>query len=1017
MKKIAFVLIFCLLVLFLSAQLIPVQNSGTGVVGTWNILVIPVEFNNWSHNQPISSTYNPYFAPVQIEDLNERYNSIAKDYYAMTSRGNVNVNFHVFPQWLNMGNMTTYAGSAFAPTSLLTGSINAYNNAYQNHPGWFHESYYDKTVIAFAGPVYQDEWAHEWTGTVWSVNQFIWAIAYLAGSNGKANCISAYSGVGVITHEMGHALFNLKDKDVSGRIPNYRYQLMGAGSWNGCDALSPYSYQVNDKYKNVVPSPIEPWIRVNLGWERQPLQLSGGSQSSRLLLAPVTDVGLVNDAQNYRNLIAVSAGSSYYLLENRQHNINLTSTPNVDWNVPNTKSWDIALPSEGILVWKITDSWRSSSGSDSGYSSISQLWSEVIDANPSTTTLPADYRYRYIDGHDSAIGPRTSAFNDLSGYNILGKYDAPIALGQSFSLPGTSVVITYEERFPDGSVHIRLDNVNQNLQDPAPIYAQAQIATNPDIFDITMATNSSANFNMQISNVGEEGSILNYSIELLQVSNPNSSRFGNGTRETEVSIGTGTDYNPRPFDTWLGMGRSVALLRATEIGNTGLITHLAWSVRTARTYNLPIKIWLKPTNETQVSTSTWNTNGATLVFDGSRAFNTTGWHSIDIVDYEYSGGNLLVLTEANFGANGTSSTIQFHNVTNATGLHAWTRSGMSSYTLDAKRPNILLTIAPANSLSLLSPIGGEIWRVGESRQISWQSTGQIPQINIQISSDAGSTWQSLVQNIANTGSYTWLIPDMVGNSVRIKVVSADDHTVYSGSATNFEISPFVPGFQFTSDLAGIRVSNGSIMNLGWNTIGDIPLVALDLSTNSGQSWTNLYLGANTGSYTWNVYAPLSQQCVLRLRNLENTEVVEISSIFEIYHAFTWLQAEPLTGSLAAGEFETIGLHVNTTSMYPGEYFAEIRINGSGETVVIPFGLVLTTQSTPIGVPQNIRIEANGNQIVLNWDNIPGAMYNIYASSQVAEGFELIGYTEQNSWSETVGTKRFYFIRATEFERK
>ncbi len=514
MKRILFILGFIFAAISIYGQLIPVQNDGAGMTGTWNILVIPVEFNNWAHNQPISSTYNPYYAPVEISDLDDRYNTFAKEYYAMASRGKVNVNFHVFPQWINMGNMTSYAGSAFAPTSLLTGAINAYNNRYSAVPGWNPEVQYDKTIIAFAGPVYQDEWAHEWEGTAWNINQFIWAIPYLAGDNGKANCISIYSGVGVITHEMGHALFNLKDKDVSSRVPNYRYQLMGAGAWNGCDALDPFAYQANDIYKNVVPSPIEPWIRVNLGWERQPLAFSAGEEESMLLLAPVADPETVNDTENYRNLIAVSAGNSYYLLENRQHSIDLTASQNVDWNLPNSKSWDLALPTEGILVWKITDAWRSNSGSDSNYSSISQLWSEVIDTNPSTTTLPSNYRYRYIDGQDSSIGPRTSVFNDhSSGYNILGKYDAPIALGQSFTLPGTSVVISYEERYPDGSAHVRLSNVNNSINDPAPNFAQPVLSVSPELFDLNMGPEKEQNLPLTISNTGEAGSVRAYTIQ------------------------------------------------------------------------------------------------------------------------------------------------------------------------------------------------------------------------------------------------------------------------------------------------------------------------------------------------------------------------------------------------------------------------------------------------------------------------------------------------------------------------
>lgn len=1002
MKPLAMVLVFIMLAISIWAQLIPVQNNGSGVSGTWNILVIPVEFNNWAHNQPINPTYNPYFDPVEISDLEERYNTFAKDYYAMTSRGKVNVNFHVFPQWINMGNMTSYAGSAFAPTSLLTGSISAYNNRYSSVPGWNHESYYDKTVIAFAGPVYQDEWDHEWTGTNWSISQFIWAIAYMAGDNGKANCISIYSGVGVITHELGHALFNLKDKDVSSRIPNYRYQLMGAGAWNGCDALDPNAYQSSDLYKNVVPTPIEPWIRVNMGWENQPTQISVGNQEARFLLAPITDQNLINDPENYRNLVAISAGNSYFLLENRQHNINLTSTPNVDWNLPNSESWDIALPSEGVLVWKITDSWRSSYGYDSSYSSITQLWSEVVDANPTTTTLPVSYRYRYIDGHDSAIGSRTSAFNDVNGYNILGKYDAPITLGQSFTLPGTSVVVTYETRYLNGSVHVRLSNVNSSINDPAPNLAMPTLNVNPGSIVANMGTEQVQNRQLAISNTGEEGSLLEYSIQL-------SESLPSRDRTEIVTIGNGTDYWPRPFDTWNARGRAVSLLTSSEIGRTGSITHLGWSVRTARSYNLPIKIWLKPTSISSVTTASWDTNGATLVYDGTYAFSSTGWKTIDITDYLYNSGNLMVLTETNYGGSGTSANVQFHNVTNATSMHAWNRDS-GGFSVDSRRPNIRLTFAPLLSLTIVQPNGGELFRVGETREITWSTTGSISQVDILFSNDGGSGWSTVASQINNQDNYQWIVHNQVSNQCKIKVLSSSDPLVFGQSASVFEIQPFVPGFQFTNIQAAQRFANGTDYLVTWNTVGNIAQVTLELSLDNGQSWTELLSSANNGSYQWSVWHHRSESCRFRLSDASDTQVQELSPVFEVYQPFTWLSVSDLSGSLGSGDVDNITLGFDSHGIYPGLYQAYLTINATGQTQVVAIELTVS-DLIDLPSPQNVRIEVIGANIMLSWDPVANAEYLIFASDTPNGSFEFIESSFEPSWVDSVHYKRFFYVRA------
>ena len=427
---------------------IPVQNEGSGVSGSYNILVIPVEFSNWKHDKAIAED-NPYHQPISIAELNELYNSKARDYYLDVSRNKVGMTFHVYDQWLNMGNMEQFAGSAFAPTSLLSGAISSYNSARTGN--WQAESYYDKTVIVFAGPSWADEWDEEWVNTGWDPDSdFIHPIAYLAGDNGKANCISAHDGIGVITHELGHALLNIKDKDVSNRIPAYRFQLVGAGSWNGVNQQTPDVYQAEDSLKNTVPVLISPWNRVNLGWEAQPLDLSSGNLTSVVRLAAATDVSAItNEQSGQRNLVTINAGGSkYYILEYRQKT-----------------SWDISLPDWGLLIWKINDNWRSNANKDAGYGS--GIWEDVIDAHPETTDQPSDYKYYYVDH-------RTRAFQNFTDYetdsekNPLGLYDATLKVGESLTLPGTNVLVTVLESSDTQGLLVELSNVNQAIEDGEP---------------------------------------------------------------------------------------------------------------------------------------------------------------------------------------------------------------------------------------------------------------------------------------------------------------------------------------------------------------------------------------------------------------------------------------------------------------------------------------------------------------------------------------------------------------------
>lgn len=172
-----------------------------------------------------------------------------------------------------------------------------------------------------------------------------------------------------------------------------------------------------------------------------------------------------------------------------------------------------------------------------------------------------------------------------------------------------------------------------------------------------------------------------------------------GTRQilNVTTIGTGTSTAGYPFYAYYGYTRSASLLTAAEIGVAGNITHLAWNVATAQTTNIPVKIYLKTTNDAVLTSQTWANliSGATLVYDATVQFTPTGWKTLDITDFNYCTGNLLVLCEANYGSSGTSTYPYFYYTTQSTYKHETLSADASaptgSGTLSYNRPNIQVT--------------------------------------------------------------------------------------------------------------------------------------------------------------------------------------------------------------------------------------------------------------------------------------------------------------------------------------
>ena len=171
-----------------------------------------------------------------------------------------------------------------------------------------------------------------------------------------------------------------------------------------------------------------------------------------------------------------------------------------------------------------------------------------------------------------------------------------------------------------------------------------------------------------------------------------------------VTIGTETTTQYHPFNALWGYGRSASIYAATEIGTTGNITTLAWNVSTSQTTSIPVKIYLKTTTATTLTSDSWATltSGATLVYSGNIQFNATGWKTIDITDFLYCEDNLMVLCEANYGGYGASPIPSFYYST-STNQHQYltadNNAPTGTGTVNSSRPNITMVLTAAASCS------------------------------------------------------------------------------------------------------------------------------------------------------------------------------------------------------------------------------------------------------------------------------------------------------------------------------
>lgn len=91
------------------------------------------------------------------------------------------------------------------------------------------------------------------------------------------------------------------------------------------------------------------------------------------------------------------------------------------------------------------------------------------------------------------------------------------------------------------------------------------------------------------------------------------------------------------------------------------------------------------------------------------------------------------------------------------------------------------------SLTLLSPNGGESINGGATYNITWSSTGLTPAVQLEYSIDNGHSWVLISNSIPNTGSYAWAVPNIGTWKAKIRIADANFALVADTSSSVFKI--------------------------------------------------------------------------------------------------------------------------------------------------------------------------------------------------------------------------------------
>ena len=143
-------------------------------------------------------------------------------------------------------------------------------------------------------------------------------------------------------------------------------------------------------------------------------------------------------------------------------------------------------------------------------------------------------------------------------------------------------------------------------------------------------------------------------------------------------------------------------------------------------------------------------------------------------------------------------------------------ASFSSAEQNTKKKNTNSTLGTtSNPSSITSPSAEQSWRVGSALDIIWDNGGgTVSDVQIQYSTNNGSSWTTIINSTPNDGSYTWTnIPNTSTSTAEIQLVQpGNSSNVYatSGNFTIVSISSSITHFP-------VRILPlGNSITFGWN---------------------------------------------------------------------------------------------------------------------------------------------------------------------------------------------------------
>jgi uncharacterized protein (TIGR02145 family) len=192
--------------------------------------------------------------------------------------------------------------------------------------------------------------------------------------------------------------------------------------------------------------------------------------------------------------------------------------------------------------------------------------------------------------------------------------------------------------------------------------------------------------------------------------------------------------------------------------------------------------------------------------------------------------------------------------------------------------NVFRIFLPA--VAITSPNGGEQWQANTQRNITWTSS-DVMNVKLEYSTNDGTNWITITNSTpASPAVFAWTVPAVPSTQCKIRITDVSTPSIADVSDNVFTI--FLPVITVLSPNGTERWLSGSVQTVNY-TSQHVDTVAIEYSTNSGQSWIPVGASPATGQYMWTIPNTPSENCKIRVMHKSNYSIGDTSNaVFAIY---------------------------------------------------------------------------------------------------------------------------------------